>query len=44
MKNRWFMLVDSHAHIYKEYYDDISIIVKRAKKNNVLQVLIILMK
>lgn len=33
------MLVDSHAHIYKEYYDDISIIVKRAKKNNVVKII-----
>ena len=33
------MLIDSHAHIYKEYYNDINEIVKGAKKNNVLKII-----
>ena len=33
------MLVDSHAHIYKEYYENIDDIVERAKKNNVLRII-----
>lgn len=32
------MLVDSHAHIFKEYYDDIDNVVINAKKNNVLKI------
>lgn len=33
------MLVDSHAHIYHEYYEDINSIVKGAKENNVLKII-----
>lgn len=33
------MLVDSHAHIYKEYYENIDDIVERAKKSNVLRII-----
>lgn len=33
------MLVDSHTHIYKEYYEDINSIVDSAKKNNVLKII-----
>lgn len=32
------MLVDSHAHIYSEYYDNINNIIDMAKKNNVLKI------
>lgn len=33
------MLVDSHAHIYKEYYENIDSVVKNAKDNNVLKII-----
>ena len=33
------MLIDSHAHITNEYYDDINLVIKDAKKNNVLKVI-----
>lgn len=33
------MLIDSHAHIYNEYYDDISAIVNFAIKRNVLKII-----
>ncbi len=33
------MLVDSHAHIYKEYYEDIDNVVKGAEENNVLKII-----
>ena len=29
------MIVDTHCHIYKEYYDDIDEVVRNAKENNV---------
>lgn len=29
------MLVDSHAHIYSEYYDDISLVISESKKNGI---------
>ena len=34
------MLVDSHAHIFREYYDDIASVVKRAKENGVNKIII----
>jgi len=33
------MLVDSHAHIYKEYYKDINAIVESAKESSVLKII-----
>ncbi len=33
------MLVDSHAHITNEYYENIDQVVKNAKKNNVLKII-----
>lgn len=33
------MLVDTHAHIYNEYYEDINSIVNSAKKNDVLKII-----
>ena len=33
------MLIDSHAHITNEYYDDIETVINDAKKNNVLKII-----
>lgn len=33
------MLVDSHAHITNEYYENVEEVVKNAKKNNVLKII-----
>ncbi len=30
------MLIDTHCHLYKEYYDDIDSIIKLSKENNVM--------
>ena len=33
------MLIDSHAHIVSEYYDNIDKVIEEAKNNNVLKII-----
>lgn len=34
------MFIDTHCHIFKEYYEDIDAIIKRCKENNVLKIIV----